>query len=189
MLELIDAFLSLADVLYYEWVECQIVPNNQNPQSFSAERREAVFPKCIKKCSFDRNSWAISFLVKAFIFFTVTPAGANGFQPPCDVTFFFGFPIFVIPMPIPKWKDVVIPNLFDHFIVDSAVVMILHLNPALLSPLKENRSKIVDPLSSLLCCFGFKIEGSLGSGNCETERIELFRHFIFSHNCWANSKS
>lgn len=73
--------------------------------------------------------------------------------------------MLVIPMSIPERKDVSIPHIFNDFIVNRALESILKLLSLLLSPLDQDGSQVVDPLSSLSGCPCLEIECAMRCGD------------------------
>lgn len=82
--------------------------------------------------------------------FALVPARADRLKASCNVSLFLGFAVLVVPVLIPKRENVVVPHFFYQLIIDSTPILFLQLLLALVSPLDEYSSQVVDPLASLL---------------------------------------
>lgn len=85
-------------------------------------------------------------------------------------------------MSIPEGKDVIVPHILNDFIVNSALELVLKLLSFFLPPLDQDCSEVVDPFSSLSGGPGFEVECTVGGGDREAKRIELFWHFVLLHD-------
>ena len=90
--------------------------------------------------------------------------------------------MLVVPVTIPKRKNVCIPDVLNLFFVDRTFIFILQLFSSNLSALNENSSEVVDPFSSFLGGPSLEVESPLSRRNGEAERVEVLRHFVFPHD-------
>lgn len=99
-----------------------------------------MLPKRFEHIVRNSQSGVIRFLVQHIVLFSIIPTRTYGLKSSCNISFLFRFTTFIIPVAIPKRKNIIVPDFFNHLIINSAPFFLFQLLPTNFSSLNQYRS-------------------------------------------------